>query len=90
MSIISKYGFSQMRIPISSIRSAAKAWGYGSTLDPPGKIDFSIELHQTPTDIFSDAPTPVLASFVFQRDVPKSEKQPPATLAKKQCAEMKN
>lgn len=69
---------------------AEKVWGYGSTLDAPGKIDFSVELHQMPADIFSDAPTPLLAKFVFQRDVPKSDKHPPATLAKKQCAVLKN
>jgi hypothetical protein len=69
---------------------AEKVWGYGSTLDAPGKIDFSVELHQMPADIFSDAPTPLLAKFIFQRDVPKSEKKPPATLAKKQCAVLKN
>jgi hypothetical protein len=63
-----------------------KAWGYGSTLNPPGKIDFNVELHQMPADIFSDAPTPLLARFVFQRDVPQGETKAPATLAKKQCA----
>ncbi len=68
---------------------AEKVWAYGSTLTPPGKIDFSVELHQMPVDIFSDAPTPLLAKFVFQRDVPQSEKQAPATLAKKQCAVLK-
>jgi hypothetical protein len=69
---------------------AEKMWGYGSTLDPPGKIDFSVELHQTPKDIFSDAPTPLLARFVFQRDVPASETRAPATLARKQCVVMKS
>jgi len=66
-----------------------KAWGYGSTLNPPGKIDFSVELHQKPTDIFSDEPTPLLARFVFQRAVPQGETKAPATLAKKQCAVLK-
>jgi hypothetical protein len=66
-----------------------KVWGYGSTLNPPGKIDFSVELHQMPADIFSDAPTPLLARFVFQRNVPQSETKAPATLAKKQCAVLK-
>ena len=69
---------------------AEKMWGYGSTLDPPGKIDFSVELHRTPKDIFSDAPTPLLARFVFRRDVPASETRAPATLAKKQCVVMKS
>ena len=68
---------------------AEKVWGTGSTLDPPGRIDFSVELHQMPTDIFSDAPTPVLARFVFQRNVPQSERLAPATLARKQCAVLK-
>jgi hypothetical protein len=69
---------------------AEKMWGYGSTLNPPGKIDFSVELHQTPKDVFSDAPTPLLARFLFQRNVPASETRPPATLAKKQCLLMKS
>ena len=69
---------------------AEKVWSFGSTLDAPGKIDFSVELHQSPADIFSDAPTPLLAKFVFQRDVPKSETKPPETLARKQCAVLKS
>ena len=69
--------------------SAGKAdspWKYGQTLEPPGKIDVTIELHKMPTDIFSDAPKPLLAKFAFERDVPAAEKKPPATLARKQCA----
>jgi hypothetical protein len=69
--------------------SAGKAdspWKYGQTLEPPGKIDVTIELHKMPADIFSDAPKPLLAKFAFERDVPEAEKKPPATLAKKQCA----
>ena len=69
-------------------RKAEKVWGFGTTLNPPGTIDIGIELHQTPADIFNDAPTPLLAQFSFRRDVPASEKKPPATLAKKQCAAM--
>jgi hypothetical protein len=65
---------------------AEKAWGFGSTLDPPGKIDVIVELHQTPADIFSKAPTPLLAKFSFQRNIPASERKPPQTLARKQCA----
>ena len=65
---------------------ADKAWGFGSTLAPPGAIDEIVELHKTPADIFSDAPTPLLAKFVFQRKIPADEKTPPDTLAKKQCA----
>ncbi len=64
----------------------AKAWGYGATLDPPGTIEITAELHVMPADIFSDAPTPLLAGFRFQRDIPAGETKPPATLAKKQCA----
>ena len=69
--------------------SAGKAdspWKYGQTLEPPGKIDVTIELRKMPKDIFSDAPKPLLATFAFNRDVPESEKKPPATLARKQCA----
>ena len=65
---------------------ADKAWGFGSTLAPPGAIDEIVELHKTPADIFSDAPTPLLAKFVFQRKIPADKKTPPDTLAKKQCA----
>jgi len=65
---------------------ADSPWKYGQTLEPPGKIDVTIELHKMPTDIFSDAPKPLLAKFAFERDVPAAEKKPPATLARKQCA----
>jgi hypothetical protein len=68
---------------------AEKPWGFGTTVDPPAKIDITIELHETPTDIFSDAPTPLLAKFDFRRDVPGSETKPPMTLAKKQCVVVK-
>ena|SRR5215469_1655709 len=61
-------------------------WSFGATLDAPAKIDVTLELHQTPADIFSDAPTPLIARFLFQRNVPETEKTPPKTLAKKQCA----
>jgi hypothetical protein len=65
---------------------ADKAWGFGSTLAPPGAIDETVELHKTPADVFSDAPTPLLAKFAFRRKIPADEKTPPKTLAKKQCA----
>ncbi|MGD0142655.1 MAG: hypothetical protein ABSC92_05820 [Rhizomicrobium sp.] len=71
-------------------RKADSPWKYGQTFEPPGKIDVTIELHKMPADIFSDAPKPLLAAFSFNRDVPKSEKRPPATLAKKQCATISN
>jgi hypothetical protein len=65
---------------------ADSPWKYGQTLEPPGKIDVTIELHKMPADIFSDAPKPLLAKFAFERDVPAAERKPPATLARKQCA----
>jgi hypothetical protein len=68
---------------------AEKAWSFGSTLEVPGAIDETIELHKVPADIFSDTPTPLLAKFGFQRKIPSNEKTPPDTLAKKQCATLK-
>jgi hypothetical protein len=44
---------------------AEKVWGFGSTLAPPGMIDETVELHRMPADIFSDAPMPLMARFVF-------------------------
>jgi len=67
-------------------RKAEKPWEFGTTLNPPATIDIGIELHQTPADIFDDTPTPILAQFMFHREVPATEKKPPATLARKQCA----
>jgi hypothetical protein len=72
-----------------SAGKATKVWGFGSTIYPPAKLDFTIELHVTPADIFSNKPTPLLAEFAFRRDIPESEKKPPPTLAKKQCATVK-
>jgi hypothetical protein len=63
-----------------------RPWGFGMTLQPPGQVDVVIEIHQTPKDIFSDEETPLLTSFTFHRDVPADETQPPADLAKRQCA----
>jgi hypothetical protein len=68
---------------------ADKAWSFGSSLEPPGAIDEMVELHKVPTDVFSSAPTPLLAKFAFQRKVPEDETTPPATLAKKQCVTLK-
>ena len=65
-------------------------WSYGQTLEPPGSIDVNIEIHQTPADIFSDKPTPLWANFVFRRNIPGSEKKPPAIFMKKQCATIPN
>jgi len=69
---------------------ADSPWSYGATLDAPAKIDETVILSKMPADIFSDAPTPVLATFVFRRDVLESEKAPPKTFAKKQCAAVKS
>jgi len=65
-------------------------WSYGQTMDPPGQIDVNIEIHQTPADIFADKPTPLWANFVFRRNVPANEKNPPAVFLKKQCATVPN
>lgn len=65
-------------------------WSYGQTMDPPGQIDVDIEIHQTPADIFSKKPTPLLANFVFHRNVPAGEKNPSAIFMKKQCATVPN
>ena len=65
---------------------AEKVWGFGSTLAPPGMIDETVELHRMPADIFSDAPTPLMARFAFQRKIPANEKAPSNKLSTKQCA----
>ncbi|MGD0192387.1 MAG: hypothetical protein ABSD74_16745 [Rhizomicrobium sp.] len=65
-----------------------KVWSFSSTFYPPGKIDITVELHKTPMDINSNGPTPLLAKFVFQRNVPAAETTPPSTLATKQCMEL--
>lgn len=67
-------------------KKADSPWGFGATLSPPGTIDVIVELRAKPADIFSDAETPLLASFTFHRDVPEGEAKAPATLAAKQCA----
>ena len=63
-----------------------KAWGFGATMPMPGKIDVVVEIHQKPADIFDETPTPLIASFTFDRDVPEGEKKAPPVLAKKQCS----
>jgi hypothetical protein len=68
---------------------AAKPWGLGGTVWPPSKIDFTVELRKPPASIFSDEVTPLLARFVFQRDVPESETKAPPVFARKQCATVK-
>ncbi len=67
-------------------RRPEKAWGFGSTLDPPGDIDIVAEIHVPPKSVFSDDETPLLAKFTFQRHVPEDEKTPPTDFAKHQCA----
>ena len=69
-----------------SAGKADKPWGFGATLSPPGDIDIVVELHAKPVSIFSDEPTPLLASFTFHRHVPEGEEKAPPTLAQKQCA----
>jgi len=64
---------------------AEKPWGFGATLSPPGEIDIVIELHKKPASIFSDEPTPLLASFTFHRHVPEGEAKAPPILATRQC-----
>lgn len=63
-----------------------KAWGFGSTLSPPGDIDIVAEIHAPPKSVFSDDETPLLATFTFRRHVPEDEKTPPTDFAKRQCA----
>jgi hypothetical protein len=70
--------------------AAENPWHYGATLDAPARIDITVEVHEIPADIFSDAPTPLLARFVFDRSVSQTEKKPPTTLAKKQCKDIGN
>ena len=62
-----------------------RPWGFGATLTPPADIDIVAELHAVPADIFSDAPTPLLASFTFSRHIPEGETKAPPTLMAKQC-----
>jgi hypothetical protein len=68
---------------------AEKPWGFGTTMETPAKVDITVELRQTPADIFSKEATPLLAKFSFRREAPESEKSAPRTLAKKQCAVVK-
>jgi hypothetical protein len=68
---------------------AEKPWGFGSTVNAPAKIDITVEVRQKPVDIFSKVETPLLAKFLFRRDVPESEKSAPPIFAKKQCAPIK-
>jgi hypothetical protein len=88
-------GMGHMNSPVSATETLEagkpnKVWGFGATLDAPAKIDETAEIHKPPADIFSDAPTPLYAKFVFQRNVPESEeKKPSAVFAKHQCVTVK-
>lgn len=62
-----------------------KPWGFGVTFVPPGEIDIVAEIHETPKDIFSDDPSPLLTEFVFRRAVPEGETAPPPVFAQRQC-----
>jgi hypothetical protein len=65
-----------------------KAWSFSTALYPPAKIDITLEIHKMPSDIYSNAPTPLLAKIPFKREIPASETNPPDTLAQKQCMEI--
>jgi len=67
---------------------AAKAWSSSLTLAALDKIDITVDIHKVPNDPFAIAPTPLLTSFAFRRDVPPAEAAPPPTLSNKQCAEI--
>lgn len=62
-----------------------KPWGFGATLNPPGEVDIVAEIHETPEDIFSDVPSPLLTAFEFRRHVPEGETTPPPIFAEKRC-----
>jgi hypothetical protein len=64
-------------------------WSFGATLTAPGKIDVIVEIHEKPESIFDEKPTPILATFKFQRAVPESETKAPPVFAKKQCVTLK-
>ena len=66
-----------------------KPWGFGTTVSTPAKVDITVELHAKPASIFSEEETPLIAKFVFRREVPESETSAPPVFAKKQCAALK-
>jgi hypothetical protein len=68
---------------------ADKAWGMGTSIDGPGKIDIVVELRKSSMDDTPENKLPLLARYVFDRPIPPNEKKPPATLAKHQCAPVK-
>ena len=64
---------------------ADKAWGMGSSVDGPGKIDIIVELRKSSMDDVPEDKLPLLARYAFERPIPANEKKPPTTLAKHQC-----
>jgi len=67
-----------------------KIWTYATTFYAPGKIDVTLDIHKTRNDLYTTAEEPLLANFVFKRDVPDGEQKPSADLAQKQCMEIMN
>jgi hypothetical protein len=65
-----------------------RAWTFTSSLYPPAKIEVLLNIKKMPTDVYSAAPTPLLAKFAFKREVPADETAPPDILAQKQCMEI--
>ena len=64
---------------------ADKAWGMGTAIDGPGKIDITVDLRKSSMDDVPENKLPLLAHYAFERPIPAGEKKPPATLAKHQC-----
>ena len=62
---------------------------WGTSAGGPAKVDISIEVHQRTGPISDQADKPVIAKFLFARNILESEKAPPPSLAKKQCAAIK-
>lgn len=64
---------------------AAKVWGFGTSLNPPGELDIVAEIHAPPASVFSEDETPLLATFAFRRHVPEDEGPPPKAFGARQC-----
>jgi hypothetical protein len=67
---------------------ADKAWGMGTSIDGPGKIDITVELRKSSMDDTPENKLPLLAHYAFSRPIAPNEKKPPATLAKHQCMQV--
>jgi hypothetical protein len=65
---------------------ADKAWGMGTSINSPGRIDITVELRKSAMDDTPVDKLPLLAHYAFSRPVVPNEKKIPATLAKHQCA----